>query len=180
MTVNVTSKKQLEEVCIPVASLPSGEVEVGTEVYLFCDSPGAVIYYTVDGSCPCGPDALCYDGSPIVVTSDLELKVMAVIPGLSESRIITYRYTVKTSGIDTLNSDLLKIYPLPIKGTVYISNKGKSVEKVMVLDMTGRCVAEEHGPAEIISISLDRIPIGVYMFVVWGEDKRYVKKVVKM
>ena len=79
----------------PVASVPSGStVDKGTAVTLSCETEGAVIYYTLDGTCPCDASALLYDGSPIIINEDTELRVMAVADGLYESDIVVYHYYV--------------------------------------------------------------------------------------
>ena len=89
--VNVTAN--------PTASIASGTtVEKGAEVTLHCVTEGAVIYYTLDGSCPCDVDALTYDGTPIVINEDTELRIMAVAEGRSESDVVVYHYYVKNDG----------------------------------------------------------------------------------
>lgn len=86
--VNVTAN--------PTASIASGTtIEKGTEVTLYCATEGAVIYYTLDGSCPCDESALQYDGTPIVINEDTELRIMAVAEGRDESDVVVYYYYVK-------------------------------------------------------------------------------------
>lgn len=83
----------------PTASIASGAtVEKGTEVTLHCATEGATIYYTLDGSCPCDDSALLYDGTPIVINEDTELRIMAVAEGRYESDVVVYRYYVKNDG----------------------------------------------------------------------------------
>lgn len=83
----------------PTASIASGAtVEKGTEVTLHCATEGATIYYTLDGSCPCDDSALLYDGNPIVINEDTELRIMAVAEGRYESDVVVYRYYVKNDG----------------------------------------------------------------------------------
>lgn len=96
--VNVTAN--------PTASIASGTtVEKGAEVTLHCVTEGAVIYYTLDGSCPCDVDALTYDGTPIVINEDTELRIMAVAEGRSESDVVVYRYYVKEMGDNDTGTD---------------------------------------------------------------------------
>lgn len=83
----------------PAASIASGAtVEKGTEVTLHCATEGATIYYTLDGSCPCDDSALLYDGTPIIINEDTELRIMAVAEGRYESDVVVYRYYVKNDG----------------------------------------------------------------------------------
>lgn len=60
------------------------------EIYLYCETEGASIYYTLDGSCPCDVNRLKYDGSPIIVTEALTLKIMAEADEMMESDIAEY------------------------------------------------------------------------------------------
>ena len=81
----------------PTASRVSGTaVYRNTAITLNCDTKGAVIYYTLDGSCPCDEGTrLVYDGHPIIVGDNMTLKVMAVAEGMFESDVIEYNYTIK-------------------------------------------------------------------------------------
>ena len=81
----------------PKASRISGTaVYRGTEVTLNCATEGAVIYYTLDGSCPCDWDAQLIYNAPIVIAEDsIVIKAMAVADGMYESDVVEYRYTLK-------------------------------------------------------------------------------------
>ena len=92
----------------PTASTGSGEVEAGLNVLLGCDTYGAYIYYTVDGSDPIvdasgnpGASAILYT-EPISVMKDMTIKAVAFKKGYRTSGISVYRYTVMTGwgGID--------------------------------------------------------------------------------
>ncbi|MBR1667351.1 MAG: carboxypeptidase regulatory-like domain-containing protein [Bacteroidaceae bacterium] len=82
----------------PTASRMSGtEIYRGTEIKLTCQTAGATILYTLDGSCPCDADSKSvrtYTG-PIVATGDnLIIRAMAVANGMGESDVVEYRYKV--------------------------------------------------------------------------------------
>ncbi|MBR4042038.1 MAG: chitobiase/beta-hexosaminidase C-terminal domain-containing protein, partial [Bacteroidaceae bacterium] len=81
----------------PTASIPSGTtVTKGTEVTLSCATEGAVIYYTLDGSCPCDEATqIRYDGTHIIINSNTELRMMAVAEGRYESDVVVYYYYVE-------------------------------------------------------------------------------------
>ena len=82
----------------PEASRISGtEFDSGATVRLSCTTPNAVIYYTLDGTCPCdNPDRLRYT-SPITLEETVTLKAMAVSPGYVESDVVTYIYWLRGS-----------------------------------------------------------------------------------
>jgi len=51
-------------------------VEFGTQLVLSCDTPGAIIRYTLNDTCPCGEDALVYTG-PITITDNMFIRIAA-------------------------------------------------------------------------------------------------------
>lgn len=80
----------------PTSSLASGStIDWGTAITLDSKTEGAQIYYTLDGSCPCeDTDARrLYDGNPIILSSDTELKAMAILDG-TESEVVTFVYKI--------------------------------------------------------------------------------------
>ena len=87
----------------PTASIASGVyVDKGTEIRLSCTTEDAVIYYTLDGSCPCEdtPARKVYDGTPIVINETTTITMMAVAKGYGESSVVEYTYFVgNPSGI---------------------------------------------------------------------------------
>lgn len=85
----------------PVASRASGSaLYSGTEITLSSKTGSAVIYYTLDGSCPCDETTrIKYDG-PIVVTGDMTIKAMAQGSGMYESDVVTFTYTIKKTKVD--------------------------------------------------------------------------------
>ena len=98
--VNVVDPAKLNAVKEAVASRISGtEVYRGQTVSLSCESEGATIYYTLDGSCPCDAGRMKYDGRPIVINNDMTLKVMAVGLNGSESDVKEYAYTIKQTNL---------------------------------------------------------------------------------
>ena len=87
----------------PTASRPSGAVEKGTRIMLNCATPGAEIYYTLDGSLP----ALSGNGEPatkatkkyedaFVIDSDRNtvIKAMSAIDGYESSDVVTFEYWI--------------------------------------------------------------------------------------
>ncbi len=71
------------------------EVPYGATVRLTSETPGATIYYTIDGSCPCdNPQRLTYHG-PITLISDVTIKAIATAPGYAESDVASFTYRVK-------------------------------------------------------------------------------------
>ena len=105
--VNVMTESQMT-VAAPTTSIASGsEVENGTAVYLRCSTPGATIYYTLDGSCPCDPTPArkVYDGNPIIINGSTTIKAMATAPDLYDSDVATFVYRVGSGIKGDVNND---------------------------------------------------------------------------
>ena len=100
--VNVLDPAKLVNVKDAVASRISGTaVYRGQTVSLSCETEGATIYYTLDGSCPCDEATrIKYDGKPIAINDAMTLKVMAVGVNGSESEVKEYAYTIKQTSMN--------------------------------------------------------------------------------
>ena len=95
---------------MPVANYsPGTELKAGTLIELSCELPEAVIYYTLDGSCPCttgSSSVIKYEG-PIALTDDLTIKAIAMAPGYADSDISEFAFVV------TAISDIPVTYKVP-------------------------------------------------------------------
>ncbi|MGX8697938.1 MAG: chitobiase/beta-hexosaminidase C-terminal domain-containing protein, partial [Prevotella sp.] len=101
--LTIASVEQIEHAVVasPTANIASGSVvEKGTEIKLACETEGATIYYTLDGSCPCDETAQrnVYDGTPIVVNESMTIKAMAAKEGMDDSEVATFTYTAVQTG----------------------------------------------------------------------------------
>ncbi|WP_295730731.1 chitobiase/beta-hexosaminidase C-terminal domain-containing protein [uncultured Muribaculum sp.] len=179
--VNVMTPREEPQVATPRASIESGEVMVGTEVYLSCETENASIYYTIDGSCPCDVDRILYTGAPIVITTDVTLKVIAEADGMIESEIAEYQYTVNPSGIGDIqiNNDL-SIYPLPLGEYLNISNGDIAIDSVSMFDINGKMILHSDKSEKQVSLKVGFLTPGVYILNVKTNGQSIVKKVVKL
>lgn len=83
----------------PYANIPSGDVDMGTEIILKNKTEGAEIYYTVsrDGSTPADPtiSSSVFDAEqPIVINGETIIKAIAVKDGV-KSAVLTLTYNSK-------------------------------------------------------------------------------------
>lgn len=76
----------------PVAYPQSGTIPSGTSVTLATNTPGASIYYTMDGSTPTSAST-AYTG-PINITTDKTIKVIATKSQMQDSEVLVVDYTV--------------------------------------------------------------------------------------
>ena len=82
----------LSTVDTPTASPVAGSVASGTEVSLATTTPGAILYYTVDGTTPT-MDSDVYE-RPIEVTASVTIKAIAVKEGMNPSASLSASYTI--------------------------------------------------------------------------------------
>ena len=89
-----------EKAAAPKASVESGTYDAPQSVYLGCETEGATIYYTIDGTEPVVPadgaetTTVEYTGDAIVVGDDTVLKAIAVREGMLASDTATFEYTI--------------------------------------------------------------------------------------
>ena len=106
LTIANVVQKNYTFVAAPAANIASGStVNVGTEIELSCETEGATIYYTLDGTCPCdnSDTRKVYDGTPIVINESVTIKAMAVADDMSESDVVEFMYIVNTdTGINEI------------------------------------------------------------------------------
>ena len=136
----------------PRSSRMSGtEIYRGAEIRLTCQTAGATILYTLDGSCPCdaqNANVLTYTG-PITATGDeLTIRAMAVANGMAESDVVEFRYKVIDNPVgikpidnsqSTIDNSVKAYYrldgrrtPTPQKGLNIVRQEDGTVQKVLV------------------------------------------------
>ncbi len=180
VNVNVLAPRNENQVATPFASVGSGEVNAGTEIYLYCETENASIYYTTDGSCPCDINRHKYDGTPIIVDKDFTLKIMAEADGMIESDIAEYQYVVNTSGIGNIQIDKdLNIYPLPLGEYLNISNGDNSIDSVSLFNLSGNLMLHSEKSEKRVSLKVGSLTPGIYILNVKTDGQSITKKVIK-
>ncbi len=184
MTIFNVEQSAIKTVATPKANIASGTVvEKGTAITLTCETEGATIYYTLDGSCPCdNTDARkVYDGTPIIISETMTIKVMAAAPDMYESEVAEFYYIVDGTGIDDISiNEQIQIYPLPIRNKLNISACGKTIKNVIVSSMNGVVVASSGKPATIVTLDVSTIPTGIYIVNIQTGGSSYSRKVLKV
>ena len=168
----------------PRASIASAStVNSGTVVYLSCDTDGATIYYTLDGSCPCDETSsrMVYDGTPITVNESLTIRAMAVSPNKYDSSIAEFSYIVGTgAGIKTVNEKCqLIISPIPVRERINISVGDDIIKKVEILAVNGSTVLSKRVEDQRVSLNVGTLNPGVYVVKVVTKNNKYIRKVIK-
>ncbi len=83
---------RIDRTATPVMSVKDGELETNTIITLTCDTPGAKIFYTVDGSEPTTASKLYTE--EIAMTGTMNVKAIAIAPGRDASEVATAAYSI--------------------------------------------------------------------------------------
>ena len=163
----------------PTASIASGTtVKKGTEVTLSCTTEGAAIYYTLDGSCPCDDTAILYDGTPIVINENTELRIMAVAEGMYESDVVVYNYYVEGADVEEVT------LPFAIDPTIVTDGfrvQGIETEcTVAVYGVGGELVLQREHVKNNTFINIAHVPEGMYIVVVSKDDDTHKQRILKV
>ena len=185
MTIANVEQIVIKTVAMPKANIASGTVvEKGTAVTLTCETEGATIYYTLDGSCPCDGTGSrkVYDGTPIVINETVTIKAMAVAPDMYESEVAEFVYIVDDeSGIDDVTvNEQIQICPLPVRDKVNITAGGKTIKSVTVSSMNGVVVASSNKAATTVTLDVSKIPTGIYIINVQAGSATFSRKILKV
>ena len=93
---------------MPEADLPEGEYEEAQEVTLTCETEGAVIYYTLDGSDPAASDTAVEYTGPVTLDKSCTLKACAMALGMNTSITMEAMYAVNIG--DGIPCHLVTVY----------------------------------------------------------------------
>ena len=87
-----------EQVAAPRFTPASGRVSAGTLVEISCDTPGATIHYTIDGTIPTSTSEVYTE--PFQVFNDLTVNAFAVYDGMTPSDVTTAEFSVHNPGAE--------------------------------------------------------------------------------
>lgn len=184
VTIARVEKRGNNPVAAPQANIASGTVVAkGTEVALSCETDGAVIFYTLDGSCPCdNTDARhLYDGTPIVIDRTTTIKAIVIAPDMSESEVVEFTYIVNVGGFDNVVMDTsIEVFPLPVHEILNVTAGGKVIKNVILTAINGMNVAVSKVPATMVTLDVNKIPAGIYILKVSTEDGAFTRKIQKV
>lgn len=88
-----------DKVADPVASVPSGTYDTPQAVFITTTTPGALIYYTTDGTDPLISNTrrTLMFGRSISIMNTTLLKVVAVKEGMKPSNVVAYQYVIRVA-----------------------------------------------------------------------------------
>ena len=93
ITYTANAGPVVETVATPVISPASGEITTDTEISISCDTEGATIKYTIDGTEPSAENGTIYT-EPFTLNEDATVKAIAIKDGYNNSIVATAIYTM--------------------------------------------------------------------------------------
>ncbi|MCL2073112.1 MAG: chitobiase/beta-hexosaminidase C-terminal domain-containing protein [Marinilabiliaceae bacterium] len=142
-----------------------GIYETPQNVTINCETPDAVIFYTLDGSNPNDNSEIFT--TPILLSEGTSIiKAMAVYPGFNNSAVVVGEYTVNV-GIRFFTLTDIEVYSF--NNQIYIINeKNINLKSVQIIDLLGRVIYKDKvNSSTTISINVDN---GHYIVRLISED----------
>lgn len=148
-----------EPVEAPVFDPDGGEVAKGAEVRISCNTEGAAIYYTTDGSEPTGSDEEYIQ--PIVINQSVTIKAIAIKED-EKSDVAQASFTVK--GEDPVDVEMFtgaefRMYPNPTSGS-FVLEMTSDDNLIEIFSVKGNLVSRHRHVGEHFETKLSRT--GVY------------------
>ncbi|MDE6300113.1 MAG: chitobiase/beta-hexosaminidase C-terminal domain-containing protein [Muribaculaceae bacterium] len=97
---NGAVEPEKEQVSAPVITPAGGRVSSGTLASIASETPGAMVFYTVDGSVPTS-SALEFT-EPFPVYQDIVIKAFAIKEGMNPSETVTAEFSVHDAGAEQI------------------------------------------------------------------------------
>lgn len=164
----------------PVASVQNGKV-FGDQIVveLSCETPNAVIYYTINGSCPCDEEERIRYESPITISETTTLKAIAMAPDRYESDIATYYY-FQSSAVTEVNTDSpVRITPTKVTDGFSVTGHFESCD-IRVFSLNGAEVVHQPAVRQGQNVSMSGVSAGVYIVVATVNGRPYPSRVIKV
>ena len=110
--IKINTEPEVKKVATPVFSLPSGNYEQGTELYITCATEGATVYATPDATLPV-EEWIDVTGQVIPLYQDIAIYAIAKLEGWEDSDMASAEYTVILPTVPTpvINPNGGKIEP---------------------------------------------------------------------
>lgn len=142
-------------------------------VAITCETEGATIHYTIDGTEPTTASTVYTD--LVMVGSGVTVKAIAAKEGMVNSTVATTRPT----GVETIAAEQVRLFPNPTTGIVTVNCGNMQVERIDVYTVAGQLVRTAESNARMNTIDLTGAPAGIYFVRITGNDTTIVKKISK-
>lgn len=91
-------------------------------------------------------------------------------------------YSDSTYYIDQMQSVLMKVYPNPTQGKVYVEMQGGDEignSKIRLFDSHGRLIHEQEGDGYVVELDLSTYPTGYYIIDLYVNEEHTIWKIIK-
>lgn len=143
---------------------------------LSCATPGADIYYTLDGTCPCNEQTRIKYTRPIQLPEgEVTLQAVAVREGMTDSEIATYAYVVSKNSPEGIEAVPSGNYEISYQaGDVSIS--GAQGATCHIYDLLGRELVNQYVPTNNATIRVPKNDLYI-VSLVFANKQTYVCRV---
>ncbi len=142
-------------------------------VAISCETEGATIHYTTDGTEPT-TESTVYDDL-VMVGSGVTIKAMAAKEGMANSNVATTRPT----SIADFAAEEVYLSPNPTTGIVTVNCGNMQVKRIDVYTVAGQLVSTLANNADLNTIDLTDAPAGIYLVRITGNNTTIVQKISK-
>ena len=132
LPIKITTQSGKEVVAAPVIAPNGGAISVDAEITISCETEGASIYYTIDGTEPSAENGTLYE-VPFTLAEDATVKAIAVAEGMENSSVTEAAFTLLSATVSNVTFDFTKPSSLnPVQDEPALGqNKEVSVNKTV-------------------------------------------------
>ena len=107
LPIKITTQSGKEVVAAPVIAPNGGAISVDAEITISCETEGASIYYTIDGTEPSAENGTLYE-APFTLAEDATVKAIAVAEGMENSSVTEAAFTLLSATVSNVTFDFTK------------------------------------------------------------------------
>ena len=107
LPIKITTQSGKEVVAAPVIAPNGGAISVDAEITISCETEGASIYYTIDGTEPSAENGTLYE-VPFTLAEDATVKAIAVAEGMENSSVTEAAFTLLSATVSNVTFDFTK------------------------------------------------------------------------
>ncbi len=107
LPIKITTQSGKEVVAAPVIAPNGGAISVDAEITISCETEGASIYYTIDGTEPSAENGTLYE-VPFTLAEDATVKAIAVAEGMENSSVTEAAFTLLSGTVSNVTFDFTK------------------------------------------------------------------------
>ena len=172
----VTFTVKAAEVATPTFTPEAGAYHMPTTVEISCETEGAEIYYTLDGTTPSKENGILYE-EPIEISDSTTIMAIAYAECAIESKIAEATFTKDVTGINDVNAAAVSVSPNPATNVLNITANGYN--QVDIINFLGQVVYNGKMSDSTVQINVNDLNSGFYFIRLKNENNTVTKKFIK-